>query len=114
MPRLFCAAACPWSAARRSHRAAFASSCATPRPVKHEAKGKLPGGMTFFGRAPEPGHGNGVVLHHAATVLVPLAELRLRLGVSGVGQLAESSNAQLGDVSFRRVASWRVGRRGVG
>ena len=69
----------------------------------HEAKGSLPGGVALFSRSPKPGHGNVVVLHQAATVLIPLAELGLRLSISRLGQLSQSSDVQLGYVSLRRI-----------
>ncbi|MCY4661127.1 MAG: hypothetical protein OXF93_15155 [Acidobacteria bacterium] len=40
------------------------------------------------GRSPEPRHGNAVVLLDPASVLVPLAELRLRRSISRLGQFA--------------------------
>lgn len=73
----------------RRPRTALASSCATPAPAAvKEPEGDLPGRMTLVARSTEPGHRNAVVLHHAATVLLPLAELSLRLGVPRLGQLA--------------------------
>ena len=72
------------------------------------------GNTRQVGRSPEPGHRNAVVLHHAATILVPLTELGLRRSVSRLGQLTESSDVQLSDVSLRRIGPWRVGRRWIG
>ena len=48
----------------------------------HEAKGSPRARIASFSRLPKPGHGNGVVLSHPATVLVPFAQLGLRLSVS--------------------------------
>ena len=88
--------------------------CHTATCRVHEAKGSLPGSMALLGRPPEPGHGSAVVLRRAATVLVPLAELGLRLGVSRLGESAQRSDVQLGDANLRRIGPWRVGQRQFG
>ena len=54
-------------------------------------RANCPGGIALFSRFPKPGHGNRVVLHDTSTVLVPLAELGLRLGVAHRGPRAQSS-----------------------
>ena len=67
--------------------------------------------MNLFGSSPEPGHRSAVILLHVAAVLIPLAELRLRLGVPRLGQLAQHSDGQLRDVDRRRIRARSVGRR---
>ena len=57
-------------------------------PGVQERESSLAGGVVLLGRAPEPRRGNGVVLLHVASELVPDPELRLRRSASRLRQLA--------------------------
>ena len=68
-PRLACASTRPWSAARRNHLTASASSRDTPRPlVYHHAEIELRGSIAPIRRLPIPFDRLGVIQSHAAPI----------------------------------------------
>ena len=80
LPRLYCATSSPWSAARRYHRTASASSCGTPWPrlYLYPRLNCRVGEPLVSGQAEPPGRLGVVLGENAQAFVVPQPEAVLR------------------------------------
>ena len=91
-PRLKCAAATPWSAARRYHRTA--SRIVRPNAAcvgVHHSEAELRAGDTLDRRHAVPSHGFGSVRRNPESEVEPSTKDVLRLGVTPFGHLDVST-----------------------